>query len=54
MTSDITLFVNPAAGRGRGAGAAHPAARVLLGAAQPPGAAQREFHAGQRSSIKIR
>ncbi|WP_171167992.1 diacylglycerol kinase [Streptomyces sp. I05A-00742] len=29
MTSDITLFVNPTAGRGRGARAAQPAARVL-------------------------
>ncbi|MGW1077934.1 diacylglycerol kinase [Streptomyces sp. NPDC002537] len=29
MTSDITLFVNPTAGRGRGARAALPAARVL-------------------------
>ncbi|MEU8542791.1 diacylglycerol kinase [Streptomyces sp. NPDC048717] len=29
MTSEITLFVNPAAGRGRGAHAAQPAARVL-------------------------
>ncbi|WP_435245731.1 diacylglycerol kinase [Streptomyces sp. NRRL F-5630] len=29
MTSDITLFVNPTAGRGRGAAAARPAARVL-------------------------
>lgn len=29
MTSEITLFVNPAAGRGRGARAATPAARVL-------------------------
>ncbi|GHC41936.1 diacylglycerol kinase [Streptomyces cinnamoneus] len=29
MTSDITLFVNPSAGRGRGARAAQPAARVL-------------------------
>ncbi|MFE0046559.1 diacylglycerol kinase [Streptomyces albireticuli] len=29
MTSDITLFVNPTAGRGRGAGAVRPAARVL-------------------------
>ncbi|MEU7136256.1 diacylglycerol kinase [Streptomyces sp. NPDC046261] len=29
MTSDITLFVNPSAGRGRGAHAAQPAARVL-------------------------
>ncbi|MBT2384740.1 diacylglycerol kinase [Streptomyces sp. ISL-11] len=29
MTSEITLFVNPTAGRGRGAGAAQPAARVL-------------------------
>ncbi|WP_424893044.1 diacylglycerol kinase [Streptomyces sp. XH2] len=32
MTSDITLFVNPAAGRGRGAGAAQPAARALRAA----------------------
>ncbi|MFI0738487.1 diacylglycerol kinase [Streptomyces sp. NPDC021100] len=32
MTSDITLFVNPAAGRGRGARAARPAARVLRAA----------------------
>ncbi|MEV5507235.1 diacylglycerol kinase [Streptomyces orinoci] len=29
MTSDLTLFVNPTAGRGRGARAALPAARVL-------------------------
>ncbi|MEO3975330.1 diacylglycerol kinase [Streptomyces sp. CAU 1734] len=29
MTSEITLFVNPAAGRGRGARAAQPAARAL-------------------------
>ncbi|MGW6459209.1 diacylglycerol kinase [Streptomyces sp. NPDC055078] len=29
MTSEITLFVNPTAGRGRGAGAAQPAARTL-------------------------
>ncbi|GAA2712797.1 MULTISPECIES: diacylglycerol kinase [Streptomyces] len=29
MTSDITLFVNPTAGRGRGARAALPAARAL-------------------------
>ncbi|MFC8955217.1 diacylglycerol kinase family protein [Streptomyces sp. NPDC057101] len=29
MTSDITLFVNPTAGRGRGAHAAQPAARAL-------------------------
>ncbi|MEV6250836.1 diacylglycerol kinase [Streptomyces sp. NPDC051742] len=29
MTSDITLFVNPTAGRGRGARAARPAARAL-------------------------
>ncbi|MFI2349976.1 diacylglycerol kinase [Streptomyces sp. NPDC019443] len=29
MTSEITLFVNPTAGRGRGAHAAQPAARVL-------------------------
>lgn len=29
MSSDITLFVNPTAGRGRGARAAQPAARVL-------------------------
>ncbi|MGW6390794.1 diacylglycerol kinase [Streptomyces sp. NPDC055103] len=29
MTSDITLFVNPTAGRGRGAHAAQPAAQVL-------------------------
>ncbi|GAA0378246.1 diacylglycerol kinase [Streptomyces blastmyceticus] len=29
MTSDITLFVNPTAGRGRGARATQPAARVL-------------------------
>ncbi|EFK98809.1 MULTISPECIES: diacylglycerol kinase [unclassified Streptomyces] len=29
MTSEITLFVNPTAGRGRGAAAARPAARVL-------------------------
>lgn len=29
MTCDIALFVNPAAGRGRGARAAQPAARVL-------------------------
>ncbi|MGK5543673.1 diacylglycerol kinase [Streptomyces sp. URMC 127] len=32
MTSDITLFVNPAAGRGRGASAAQPAARALRAA----------------------
>ncbi|WP_051845263.1 diacylglycerol kinase [Streptomyces globisporus] len=29
MTSDLTLFVNPTAGRGRGAHAAQPAAQVL-------------------------
>ncbi|HEY5834758.1 diacylglycerol kinase [Streptomyces sp.] len=29
MTSELTLFVNPAAGRGRGAHAARPAARAL-------------------------
>ncbi|MFI1865081.1 diacylglycerol kinase [Streptomyces jumonjinensis] len=29
MTSEITLFVNPTAGRGRGASAAQPAARAL-------------------------
>lgn len=29
MTSEITLFVNPVAGRGRGARAAHPAAGAL-------------------------
>ena len=29
MTSEITLFVNPTAGRGRGAHAAQPAARAL-------------------------
>lgn len=29
MTSEITLFVNPTAGRGRGAGAAQPAADAL-------------------------
>ncbi|WP_394435402.1 diacylglycerol kinase [Streptomyces sp. SGAir0957] len=29
MTSEITLFVNPTAGRGRGAGAAQPAASAL-------------------------
>ncbi|MCZ4118277.1 diacylglycerol kinase [Streptomyces sp. H39-S7] len=29
MTSDITLFVNPTAGRGRGAHAAQPAARAM-------------------------
>ncbi len=29
MTSDITLFVNPTVGPGRGARAAQPAARVL-------------------------
>lgn len=29
MTSDITLFVNPTAGRGRAAQAAQPAAQVL-------------------------
>ncbi|MFI1800558.1 diacylglycerol kinase [Streptomyces sp. NPDC020379] len=29
MTSDITLFVNPTAGRGRGARATQPAARLL-------------------------
>ncbi|MBP2402024.1 Diacylglycerol kinase [Streptomyces netropsis] len=32
MTSDITLFVNPTAGRGRGARATRPAARVLRAA----------------------
>ncbi|MGK5730960.1 diacylglycerol kinase [Streptomyces sp. URMC 124] len=32
MTSDITLFVNPTAGRGRGAAAAQPAARALRAA----------------------
>ncbi|MEU2605325.1 diacylglycerol kinase [Streptomyces albus] len=32
MTSEITLFVNPAAGRGRGAAAAQPAARALRNA----------------------
>ncbi|MEV4439287.1 diacylglycerol kinase [Streptomyces sp. NPDC049577] len=32
MTCDITLFVNPTAGRGRGARAAQPAARVLRAA----------------------
>ncbi|GLF96267.1 diacylglycerol kinase [Streptomyces yaizuensis] len=32
MTSEITLFVNPAAGRGRGAHAAQPAARELRAA----------------------
>ncbi|MEE4544568.1 diacylglycerol kinase [Streptomyces sp. V4-01] len=32
MTSEITLFVNPAAGRGRGAHAAQPAARALRAA----------------------
>ncbi|KUJ67188.1 sphingosine kinase [Streptomyces albus subsp. albus] len=32
MTSDITLFVNPTAGRGRGAHATQPAARVLRAA----------------------
>lgn len=32
MTCDITLFVNPTAGRGRGAHAAQPAARVLRAA----------------------
>ncbi|MER6915676.1 diacylglycerol kinase [Streptomyces sp. NPDC000594] len=32
MTSEITLFVNPAAGRGRGAHAAAPAARELRAA----------------------
>ncbi|MFK0171328.1 diacylglycerol kinase [Streptomyces sp. NPDC090306] len=45
MTSEITLFVNPTAGRGRGAGAAQPAAsafraagfsvRVVVGADAP-------------------
>ncbi|MFE3071281.1 diacylglycerol kinase [Streptomyces sp. NPDC059247] len=35
MTSDITLFVNPTAGRGRGARAAGPAARVLREAGHP-------------------
>ncbi|MGY0022740.1 diacylglycerol kinase [Streptomyces sp. YJ-C3] len=32
MSSDITLFVNPTAGRGRGAGAAQPAASALRAA----------------------
>ncbi|MHC0428585.1 diacylglycerol kinase [Streptomyces sp. O3] len=32
MTSEITLFVNPTAGRGRGARAAHPAASALRAA----------------------
>ena len=32
MSSEITLFVNPAAGRGRGARAAQPAARALRAA----------------------
>ncbi|MET9498369.1 diacylglycerol kinase [Streptomyces sp. NPDC006552] len=32
MTSEITLFVNPTAGRGRGAGAAQPAASALRAA----------------------
>ncbi|MFF8812447.1 diacylglycerol kinase [Streptomyces pactum] len=32
MTCDLTLFVNPTAGRGRGARAAQPAARVLRAA----------------------
>ncbi|MFF5368348.1 diacylglycerol kinase [Streptomyces sp. NPDC013187] len=32
MTSEITLFVNPTAGRGRGARAAQPAASALLAA----------------------
>ncbi|MGW1975104.1 diacylglycerol kinase [Streptomyces sp. NPDC001889] len=32
MTSEITLFVNPTAGRGRGARAAQPAARTLRNA----------------------
>ncbi|MFH9608673.1 diacylglycerol kinase [Streptomyces sp. NPDC017448] len=32
MTSEITLFVNPTAGRGRGAHAAQPAASALRGA----------------------
>ncbi|MGW4029676.1 diacylglycerol kinase [Streptomyces sp. NPDC004838] len=35
MTSEITLFVNPAAGRGRGARAAQPAARALRDAGFP-------------------
>ncbi|MEU6851247.1 sphingosine kinase, partial [Actinacidiphila alni] len=32
MTSEITLFVNPVAGRGRGARAAQPAAQALRAA----------------------
>ncbi|MER5828227.1 diacylglycerol kinase family protein, partial [Streptomyces mirabilis] len=32
MTSEITLFVNPTAGRGRGAHAAQPAASALRAA----------------------
>ena len=32
MTSDITLFVNPTSGRGRGARAARPAADALRAA----------------------
>ncbi|MGC2998997.1 sphingosine kinase, partial [Streptomyces sp. G35A] len=32
MTSEITLFVNPTAGRGRGARAARPAASALRAA----------------------
>ncbi|MGW1540221.1 diacylglycerol kinase [Streptomyces sp. NPDC002309] len=35
MTSDITLFVNPTAGRGRGAHAAQPAAAALRAAGFP-------------------
>ncbi|GAA3397480.1 diacylglycerol kinase [Streptomyces roseoviridis] len=35
MTSEITLFVNPTAGRGRGAHAAQPAARALRDAGFP-------------------
>ncbi|MEV4196598.1 sphingosine kinase, partial [Streptomyces toxytricini] len=32
MSAEITLFVNPAAGRGRGAHAAQPAAAALRAA----------------------
>ncbi|WP_101257204.1 diacylglycerol kinase [Streptomyces barkulensis] len=35
MTGEITLFVNPTAGGGRGAGAAQPAARALRAAGFP-------------------
>jgi len=35
VTSEITLFVNPTAGRGRGARAAQPAASALRAAGSP-------------------